>query len=193
MIYHLFSNLRKTRALIFPSPQTIALIAAQESALLAIQMLLQLREASDNTQARAALLRQELLALRSEFKRVRVVAHSLGARLLVQALSEMPNNLRPFEVHLCAPALSENDAISRHLDGLCAGTTYLYYCQRDFILNTVYQLLHDTDIIGANGVKNFYARLVTIDCDSFFDTLVHNQYRNEFHRIVPSQNKQGNK
>eukprot|EP01135_Chromosphaera_perkinsii_P005191 Nk52_evm9s322 gene=Nk52_evmTU9s322 len=47
-----------------------------------------------------------LRELRDTYPRVRVVAHSLGCRYLLAALSTIPPNERPDEVHLCAPAVT---------------------------------------------------------------------------------------
>ena len=71
---------------------------------------------------------------------MRVVAHSLGCRFVVEALRSMPKEMRPNEVHLCAPAITEEEELGNHLHHLSSDndSAYLYHCDRDLILSKLF-------------------------------------------------------
>ena len=73
------------------------------SALFVHQYLLASRNAPVIAQVRA----RHLGALTEAGARVRVVAHSLGCRQVIEAVSRLSPQLRPEEIHLCAPAVRE--------------------------------------------------------------------------------------
>jgi hypothetical protein len=184
---HLWSNWRRFR-LAFPSPATLAMVAGQEAVTMAGQMLLQFYAARQNSHERAHLLSDELAALRGRFTRLRVVAHSLGCKLLVEAIRDLPDELRPCEVHLCAPAIAVESHAARRLDRLAQRHTYLYYCPQDFVLGTVFETLDaGSPCLGATGPldNQSYERLTAVDVSQHFGTLVHNQYRHRFHLMPP--------
>ncbi len=66
----------------------------------------------------------QLATLAERGARVRVVAHSLGCRQVIEAASSLSPEQRPDEIHLCAPAVREDD-VSEKLPSLARSATYL--------------------------------------------------------------------
>ena len=79
----------------------------------AARLATQYRQAAATSEAEASRLRKTLLALRAEYDHVRVVAHSLGCRMLMHAIEPLPAAARPDEVHLLAAAVQAEHAAAR--------------------------------------------------------------------------------
>lgn len=185
------------------NPSTLPVVAAQELVLFAGRVFFQYEYASKQLPQEAIRypfrftffflhstlkesyqkrLREELQYLVKHGIRVRVVAHSLGCKLLVSALSGLDVKERPHEIHLCAPAFEESEFASV-LENMSQERTYLYYTMNDWILAT-YSLFHGDDAIGYIGPKQKYSGLYSKDVETYFPTFVHFSYKNHFHSFA---------
>jgi hypothetical protein len=121
--------------------------------------------------------------------KIRVVAHSLGCKLLVKALEQIPYENRPHEVHLCGAAVS-----AKHLEGklttLAREHTFIYYSTQDYTLKYGYPILNDgQDAVGYSGLLESYPNVSVILVDFAFkeEYLVHRFYPWLFHKFAGLQ------
>jgi hypothetical protein len=90
-------------------------------------------------QAAGRVLAGELQSLRTRFRTVRVIAHSLGCAHVVHAVAMLAPDARPDEVHLLAPAVTSAEAGA--LQTLAQRMTYVYHCDRDMTCGRAFRLL----------------------------------------------------
>ena len=140
--------------------------------------------ATRNAQALAEEHATQLAALAEGDARVRVVAHSLGCRQVIEAASSLPPELRPDEIHLCAPAVREDD-VAEKLRSLARGATYLYYTEKDRVLDLGFTPLARGRALGYSGPREAYAGLTALDVSEQFDFFVHGEYKTRFGQLVP--------
>jgi len=142
---------------------------------------------ADNHSKKLASAIAELGALHTK-PRVRIVAHSLGCKLLLNALKELPSDLRPHEVHLCGGAFPETIFKNAYLHGFAKEHTYVYFCTKDATLQYGYGGFHygSEPAVGFAGLSFPFDNVSNIKVDHFFqdETLVHNQYGQFFHKFV---------
>jgi hypothetical protein len=138
------------------------------------------RSALEQAGDQAAHLRR----LAAEERRVRVVAHSLGCRHVIEAVSQLEAARRPHEIHLCAPACREKD-VAEKLSGLAQERTYLYYTNKDRMLELVFTPLARGLALGFTGPQRDYDRLVAVDVGEHFRFRVHGEYKNRLSMLVP--------
>jgi len=175
-----WSIYKKGRLAMIFTPQTLAVIGAQELILSAGRIYLQYQYAQENIEKLAPQLAEKLKHLREHYDFVRVVAHSMGCRLFLEALTHLPLEQRPNEVHLCAPAVCE-DEVGYQLSNMANGKSYLYYCERDFLLKSIYPVFHkNKPAVGAIGLNKQYSGLDIVDVDSYFGNVVHFNYKRNF-------------
>ena len=129
-------------------------------------------------------LAAHLRALAERGAKVRVVAHSLGCRQVIEAASCLPPELRPEEIHLCAPAVREDD-VAEKLACLARGSTFLYYTEKDRVLDLGFTPLARGRALGFAGPREAYRRLTALDVSELFDFFVHGEYKLRFYRLVP--------
>ncbi len=139
--------------------------------------------ATRNAQRLAEDCASHLLTLGEGGARLRVVAHSLGCRQVIEAVSTLPLDLRPAEIHLCAPAVREDDVADK-LSSLARGATYLYYTEKDRVLDLGFTPLARGRALGYCGPRNAYAGLTAVDVGEHFDFFVHGEYKSRFERLV---------
>ncbi len=140
--------------------------------------------ATRNAQALAEEYATQLAALAEGGARVRVVAHSLGCRQVIEAVASLPPEQRPEEIHLCAPAVREDD-VAEKLASLARGATYLYYTEKDRVLDLGFTPLAGGRALGYSGPRNAYAGLTALDVSEHFDFFVHGEYKARFGKLVP--------
>ena len=138
------------------------------------------RSAEERADDQAALLR----GLAERHPRVRVVAHSLGCRHVIEGVSRLAPGLRPHEIHLCAPACREDD-VAEKLPALAREGTFLYYTDKDRVLDLAFTPLARGRALGFCGPRGDYAGLTALDVGEHFDFWVHGEYKNRFARLVP--------
>jgi len=118
--------------------------------------------------------------------KIRVVAHSLGCKLLIRAIDEIPLEQRPHEVHLCGAAISANEIVGK-LTTLARDHTYIYYCSLDSTLQLGYPILNDRQqAIGYTGLQGNFPNVSVIPVDFAFKDgyLIHRFYPWVFHKFA---------
>jgi hypothetical protein len=114
--------------------------------------------------------------------KLRIVAHSLGCKLLYKALLLIPKEERPHEIHLCAPAVTEDEIIT-HLSDLATENVFLYYSKRDVTLEYGFHFMEFKEAIGYAGLSTSHPKVHCINIDSFVmdAAFVHSTYDENFH------------
>jgi len=153
---------------------TVGLAVAEIGARFLAQYLAAERRAAADAEA----LAEELDRLAAEHRYVRVVAHSLGCRQVVEAAARLPASRRPSEVHLCAPALVERDVA--HLLPNLAERSYVYYSPKDLVLSLAFPIVAWERPLGVVPPEAEYASLTAIDVTEHFGFRVHGEYKNRF-------------
>ena len=135
------------------------------------------------------------LASKPDVERYRVVAHSLGCRLVMEALPLLPPEQRPVEVHLCAAAMTAPHA-KPALPMLCQPGGHLYHH-----FSTGDEALSGAFLLASRGVPALGSAPLPDDalpCDSLASTttwsshdasaylglLSHSRFRAHFHRLA---------
>jgi hypothetical protein len=172
-------NLRRAARLGF-----LGMLVSEELALMGAHFVHQYVIASRSAREQAGDQAAHLRKLAAEERRVRVVAHSLGCRHVIEAVSQLEPARRPHEIHLCAPACREDHVLEK-LSALAQERTYLYYTRKDRVLELVCTPLARGRVLGFTGTHRDYDRLVDIDVSEHFDFRVHGEYKNRFAMLVP--------
>jgi hypothetical protein len=191
----MLATYRSTRGLRMIAPTAVLMALGVDVGINIGRLIWQYHQANIYAKQRASILRKGLIELRQQYQTVRVVAHSLGCRHVLEALN--PNTIkdeetidpRPDWLHLCAPAASELDVMTSLSAGTSLKGTYLYYTHRDKILSTLFPLLHPKHhtALGAVGIQSglgTYPGLTTIDVSDAFIWRVHTAYAKRFHVIA---------
>ncbi len=158
---------------------TVGLAVAEIGARFVTQYLAAERRAERDAHA----LAEQLEMLAGRHARIRVVAHSLGCRQVVAASSMLPPDQRPDEIHLCAPALIEED-VREQLTSLASSQTYLYYSSNDLVLGLAFPIVAWDRPLGVTPPEGEYAGLQAIDVSEHFGFRVHGEYKNRFADFV---------
>jgi hypothetical protein len=135
-------------------------------------------------------LAAQLRALAERGMTVRIVAHSLGCRQVIEAVSRLSPELRPEEIHLCAPAVREDD-VAEKLASLARGSTFLYYTGKDRVLDLGFTPLARGRALGCAGPREAYPGLAAFDVSERFDFFVHGEYQLRFCQLVPEAARRG--
>ena len=159
-------------------------IAGEQLGTIVALFVYQYMTASRNARTLADELAAQLRELAVQGQDVRVVAHSLGCRQVIEAAGLLDPAHRPAEIHLCAPAVRENDVADK-LSGLARGTTFLYYTDKDRILDLGFTPLARGRALGFAGPSRRRQRLRALDVSESFDFWVHGEYKHRFCRLVP--------
>ncbi len=178
-VFRILRNLRRTARL-----GHWGMLAAEEALLVTAHFVHQYVAASRSARANAEAQAEQLRRLAERHERVRVVAHSLGCRHVIEAVSRLPRRLRPHEIHLCAPACREDEVASR-LPRLARESTRLYYTARDRVLDLAFTPLARGRALGFSGPQTRYAGLTALDVSDRFEFWVHGEYKNRFADLVP--------
>ncbi len=178
-VYQKSRNVRRMAGL----GPAVGLIAAEEVVQVVGRFLFQYAMAVQAAEQRAHMLAERLAKLRSRYERVRVVAHSLGCRHIIEASSSLAGRQRPDEIHLCAPACRERD-VAPKLAGLARGSTYVYYCKSDAVLDVGFRLVARGRAVGSKGLTGGYAGMSAVDVSEHFGFWVHPEYKNRFSQFA---------
>jgi hypothetical protein len=162
----------------------LGMIVGEQVLTLSALFVYQYLAAARNADALAEEHARRLATLAEGGARVRVVAHSLGCRQVIEAVSQLPPHLRPDEIHLCAPAVREED-VAEKLPSLAGCATYLYYTQKDRVLDLGFTPLARGRALGYSGPGREYAGLTALDVSEEFDFFVHGEYKTRFGDLVP--------
>lgn len=137
------------------------------------------------------------LHARPQSESYRVVAHSLGCRLVLEALPLLPRSERPAEVHLCAAAITAEAALSK-LPYACrpGGRLYHHYSTGDEALSSAFKLASrgkpalGSGPLSAEATSHCAAAaeatttLSSHDASSYLGLFTHGQFRSHFHRLA---------
>jgi len=167
----------------FNVASAVAMTAGEEVARVALRFVGEYRAAERAARERASDLAAVLGELAERHARVRVVAHSLGARHAIEAIGALPASSRPHEVHLCAAACREEE-VGSALSGLARERAHLYFSTGDLVLRTGFALLSGGSAIGAAGLARSHAGLDAWDVSPHFDFWVHSEYKKTFGKIA---------
>ncbi len=125
--------------------------------------------------------------LKSRYDKVRVVAHSLGCRLVLEAVKALPHESRPWRIHLCAPASSEDEVKDILGSGIARDHAWIYYTKKDRALS-FRRVAVRGKAMGAVGLVGNYpmltSRLTRVDVSKKFGFWVHWEYAKKFAQIV---------
>jgi hypothetical protein len=108
------------------TPIGLAAAVGGDLALYTGRLIREYHRADTNAVAQSDALACDLSLLHYEYEHVRVVAHSLGCKLLLKALEKIPKAERPEEVHLCAPAVMEDAETLKILPEISTRHTFIY-------------------------------------------------------------------
>lgn len=184
MAMRLASALRRQRRQgICARPSRVALALAADVLFHGGRVYLQWTYATANARAEAEVqrLRSALVAMRTKYPRVRVVAYSLGCRLALHTCSLLPKGSRPDEVHLLAAAVRASEARPL-LSGLSRGSTHVYFSQDDLVLKILYGVAEGNPALGYEGLPLLSQVLETGRAS---DVVPHNGERTDLtHAIV---------
>ena len=126
---------------------------AADTLLHAGRLVAQYRQAAATSQQEAGSLRVEILKLRSSHDVVRVVAHSLGCRMLLHACEPLPHASRPDEVHLLAAAVTAAEALPL-LPTLSQSKTHAYFSKDDLTLGVAFRVIEGGAALGYSGLED---------------------------------------
>lgn len=183
-LYSIYNSSKIIRA----NPVTFASSLAIDTALMAGMITYQYFIVEENTHTMAPKLALDLMDLSKKYEIVRVVCHSLGCKLLLNAIEYIPDKHKPNVVHLCAPTFNETE-YEHILNKVSKQKTYIYYTDRDTILSTALQLTKNKNPVGAFGLEKTYSNIKAIDVTSYFDDywLVHNNYHKVFCKFLEGE------
>jgi hypothetical protein len=171
--WHIYRGAQRARRL--AALGAVGMLAADEVVQLLAHFVAQYRAAAANA--------EQLVTLRRNYRRVRLVAHSLGARHAIEAASLLDRELRPDEVHLCAPACREEEVTAK-LDTVAARRCVVYYTSSDAVLEVAFRLLARGRAMGSAGLRRHYSSVVGVDVGAHFGFLVHQQYKHRLARFA---------
>jgi hypothetical protein len=119
----------------------------------ATRLVAQYRQAAATSEQEAEQLRQVLVELRRDYGFVRVVAHSLGCRMLLHACQHMDSAQRPDETHLLAAAVEAAEAAPL-LSKLARGETHAYFSRDDLCLGVAFRVIEGGPALGYSGLAD---------------------------------------
>jgi hypothetical protein len=179
-----YKLLRLKSTVIKLTPAGLLASAGVDVALYAGMLATEYYKAEKSLDEQSLLLAENLLRLNAQHAKVRVVAHSLGCRLLHHAIQSIPPETRPHEVHLLAPAFVE-DEVGPFLDSMAQNSVSVYHNQDDYILSLLYTgVTGGSQAVGCAGLQSKYNKVSTLDTSPYFSWLVHTEYRNKFHSFA---------
>ncbi|AYV82330.1 MAG: hypothetical protein Homavirus31_4 [Homavirus sp.] len=154
-------------------------------ALFSSRLLYEYFHADKNTVIYATKLSEDLIRLSKKYKKLRVISHSLGCKLLMNAIVKIPPEHRPTTIHMLAPAIVEEE-YANVFNNLAKEKTYVYYCNDDIVLGTILQFIKSQNIVGASGLTNSYEGVEIKDVGEYFKDywLVHNNYNINFSYFI---------
>jgi hypothetical protein len=146
-------------------------------------------------------LSNDLVRLSKKYGKVRVVAHSLGCRLLMNSLKKISKDQTehlPDCIHMCAPALLADEIEYYMTTQMWKESMNIYYAKNDYVLSIFYRMISgfvdDKEIVGVSGLNDGFLEdlnekwggVKQTDCTEFFGNywFVHNNYKNHFHELV---------
>lgn len=169
----------------------VSLIAglAVDSVIFSSRLAYQYKTTEHNTIELANKLSADIIKLSDKYERVRIIAHSLGCKLLMNAIKKTPEESRPTTIHLFGPAFGEEEFEDVY-EKAARYRTYVYYSENDYALGVLLQFIKSHDIVGAHGFKRVYDNVSVKDVTNHFKDFwfVHNSYNKEFPHFIEREN-----
>jgi hypothetical protein len=153
--------------------------AAEHLVRVSARFIVQYRGAIRAAREEADPLAEALERLGRQYPELRVVSHSLGCLLAIEALGRLDPSARPAEVHLCAPACREDEVADR-LAGLGRRGAFLYHARNDLVLETAFLAMSRGRALGAVGPTRDHPGLEVVDVSEHFGFWVHHEYKRRF-------------
>lgn len=171
------------------SPAALAAGVAGDALLNATRLFLTFREAERTAERDAPDVARSLADLKSanNLSGYRVVAHSLGCRLMIDSLPLLPAASRPSELHLCAAAVTPSHAVPRlHECVAPGGRIYHYFSDSDEALMSGFLLAsRGESALGSLALPpDAPSNASSHDATAYLGVASHGEYRKEFHRLA---------
>jgi len=185
LLYAIYNHTRILRLNPITLISTLGIDASIFTAMVAYQYFL----VEKNIHMMAPKLALDLIAYSKKYENVRIVSHSLGCKLLLNALPYIPAKHKPRNIHMCAPAFTESD-YGHLLNDSSKHQTYIYYTLNDAVLSTLLQMTKNKNPVGAYGLSNNYQKVQTIDVSKHFNDewIIHNNYHKVAHKFIVNDN-----
>eukprot|EP00026_Physarum_polycephalum_P008314 Phypoly_transcript_08396.p1 GENE.Phypoly_transcript_08396~~Phypoly_transcript_08396.p1 ORF type:complete len:457 (+),score=85.84 Phypoly_transcript_08396:110-1480(+) len=168
------------------TPQGLALTAAAEAVVIGGKFWYEFKKAADTAKAHGPNLAAHIEEITQQYPYVRIVAHSLGCALTLEALRHLPAKSRPHEIHFLAPVIDEDDL----MHNIAKEHAYIYHCGNDFALQTASALFYQQKhVVGLAGPKKTWRGLTAIDVSHHFGFFVHTNYRNVLDKLMVDHRK----
>lgn len=186
------------------TPVSFAALGALDLGIYSLRLIYQYHHINGEIEKMSTKLSDDLVRLSKKYGKVRIVAHSLGCRLLLNSLIQVPTEYLPNSIHLCAPALLINEFedfvySNDNRYGMCKDRMYVYYAKNDAVLSILYRTLNgfvdDKSIVGVSGLGNLVSydndKIIQMDAYNYLNNywFVHNNYHKCLHSIYISPPK----
>jgi hypothetical protein len=174
LLYALYNHTKILRA---TNPVALMTALGVDASIFTAMVVYQYFLVEENIHMMAPKLALDLIAFSKKYENVRVVSHSLGCKLLLNALPYVPDKHKPRNIHMCAPAFSESDH-GHLLDNSSKHQTYIYYTPNDVVLSTFLNMTKNKNPVGAYGLSKDYQKVKTINVTDYFknEWFIHNNY-----------------
>jgi len=173
----------KTRML---HPLGLVVAFGSDTALIIAQLLSQYHRARKNAEEHAPMLVKNLLELRKQYpnRKIRVVAHSLGCKLVIKAIENHEINLID-ELHLLAPGITVNEfnkMMTAHQNMTPVKNIFIYHSSEDYMFE-LFSIVEGDHGLGYLGLleplpSNVYQKDVTRFLQDSYNK--HKEYANKF-------------
>ena len=195
LFYHLYRSSKVARM----TPGGVAVSLSLDASIYSFRIFYQYYDIESRMNLLSENLKKDIIRLSKKYKRVRIVCHSLGSKLLLNALKDVPDEFKPDCIHMCAPAITQDEFdfyLKKFNEKLAKEKTYIYYSENDYVLSVFYRIIKgyikQEDIVGVKGLdkslleKNKIYQLEQKDCTSLFKDywLTHNNYVSIFPKII---------
>lgn len=177
------------------TPMTIALAVGIDIGLYASKLTYEYHKIHSEMDYHSKKLARTLVDYSDQYKKVRIVSHSLGCKILLEAMKLIPEEAKPDSIHLCAPAITIGD-ILEYNSTFAKDNTYIYHAENDMILSMLYSAVNGfvkkNEIVGVSGINNDVlnslqngSSIHNINCTEYFSDFwfVHTNYAENLHKI----------
>lgn len=179
-----FRLLKLKSSLVRLTPLGLAASFSVDIAMYTAMLAAEYYNADSSLAEQSLLFAEQLLHMHSTHSRVRVVAHSLGCRLLYHAIQHLPHDKRPHEIHMLAPAFTESE-VGFGLDELARDSITVYHNKDDYILSLLYTgISGGSQAVGCVGLERTYVKAKAVDTKAHFAWFVHSEYVREFPKFL---------
>lgn len=179
------------------NPMTLLATGALDAGINLSRIYLQYNYIQKNLEAMSEHLTVDLTELAQKYDKVRIVCHSLGSKLYLNAIQNIDKEYLPDEVYMLGPAFIEDD-YSNILDQSSKDKTVIYYSENDWILKYFFKILNydlknrvPKFAVGEVGLENSYNKVDLHNVSEHFKGrwIVHSYYPYLFDKLILSSNE----